>query len=227
MQESRRNRRKYERAQELIRSGVIQVDPYEDVIISRKTGQPISLTLSARGYPRLGVWLPEVKRQYLVFRHLVIWECVHGPVSGDLEINHKDGVKTNCKISNLEDITQHENILHAHRTGLWPSVIRSSLEGEMITALMSGLTQRQVAAQFNVGAGTVHRVNARRPAYVPPQRDPNRTHKVCPGCQVDKLIDEFPRARGRFDGRSAYCQPCSTIRHRAYIKNRLLDLEPG
>ena len=35
-----------------------------------------------------------------------------------VEVNHKDGVKTNCSVSNLEWVSKRENQLHAVRMGL-------------------------------------------------------------------------------------------------------------
>lgn len=220
MHESRVNRRKYELAQLKIIAGAWTIDPVEDVLISRKTGEPLAPNLNGDGYPRMNVWDPETRNQLTVLRHRVVWEYVNGEVPDGLEVNHINGVKTNCKISNLEAITQHENILHMHRTGLWPSVIRSSAEVEIAAALDAGMTHTEAARVFSVGTGTVHRVNARRPGYVAPIFDATRTHKKCPDCAEVKGIDEFHRVKSRFDGHSTYCKPCSAVRHRDFMRAR-------
>lgn len=50
--------------------------------------------------------------------HRMIWEHVHGAIPEGMEINHKNGVKWDNRISNLELVTPSENCLHAYRTGL-------------------------------------------------------------------------------------------------------------
>ena len=52
------------------------------------------------------------------YAHRLIWESVHGAIPKGLEINHKNGIKTDNRISNLELVTHIENLRHAYVTGL-------------------------------------------------------------------------------------------------------------
>lgn len=50
--------------------------------------------------------------------HRLIWEAVNGPIPDGLQINHKNGIKHDNRIENLELVTQSENAKHAYRIGL-------------------------------------------------------------------------------------------------------------
>jgi hypothetical protein len=68
--------------------------------------------------------------------HCLVAEAFLG--KSDLLVNHKDGVKINNKLENLEYVTQSENCLHARRTGLHPGaknrkpVIQYDLAGKEV-----------------------------------------------------------------------------------------------
>jgi hypothetical protein len=51
--------------------------------------------------------------------HVLVFQAFHGPIPIGKEVNHKDGVKTNCRWDNLEAVTHLENIQHAAATGLF------------------------------------------------------------------------------------------------------------
>ena len=50
---------------------------------------------------------------YTFCEHRVIWAMVHGSISDDKEINHRDLDKCNNRIDNLELVSHSENIKHA------------------------------------------------------------------------------------------------------------------
>lgn len=52
--------------------------------------------------------------------HLLVWEAFNGVKNPNLVINHKDGNKSNNRLSNLEEITQTENLQKAStETNAW------------------------------------------------------------------------------------------------------------
>lgn len=53
--------------------------------------------------------------------HHVVWFAFKGPIPDGKEINHKNGVKIENRISNLEVLTTKENNAHARALGLTPS----------------------------------------------------------------------------------------------------------
>jgi hypothetical protein len=69
-----------------------------------------------RGYLRVG--LCRGGKVFWRSIHRLVWEAFVAPIPEGLTINHRDGVKTNNALSNLEVMTQRENIHHAIQTGL-------------------------------------------------------------------------------------------------------------
>ena len=51
--------------------------------------------------------------------HRLVDHYFIGPRPRKKQTNHKDGVKINCCVSNLEYVTDSENKRHAMKIGLW------------------------------------------------------------------------------------------------------------
>lgn len=102
--------------------------------------------------------------------HQLVWRAARGPIPNGCEINHKNGIKTDNRISNLEAITHQDNILHAYRTGLksnqgdrHPSRKLSSTDVREIRRLhAAGTTARELSNRFGVTIQTIHHIKSRK-----------------------------------------------------------------
>jgi len=83
------------------------------VIINPKTGYKLNPTLSPAGYLKIGTYICSGGTV-----HQLVYESFKGMVPKGLQINHKNGNKTDNRLDNLEVVTQRENTKHAYETGL-------------------------------------------------------------------------------------------------------------
>lgn len=68
------------------------------------------------GYLRVSITVDGERKWKLV--HVLVARVFIGPCPRGKEVNHKDGVKTNCKWTNLEYKTSSGNAQHAYDMGL-------------------------------------------------------------------------------------------------------------
>lgn len=87
--------------------------------IIRKTSRQKVLTgsLKKSGYYQVRLSLGSRKNFWWVSVHILVADAFLGPRPAGLVINHKDGVKTNNAVSNLEYVTDAENKSHAVALG--------------------------------------------------------------------------------------------------------------
>lgn len=95
--------------------GLYEVRPDGGVVSLRK-GRHLKPIAQANGYVHVTLRAPGVNRQVGV--HVLIAECFLGTRPQGHVVNHKNGIKTDNRVSNLEWVTPSENVTHAYRHGL-------------------------------------------------------------------------------------------------------------
>lgn len=133
-----------------------------------------------KGYPQVLLsHAPDRPKTRMVHRLVAIAFLGYGPEGS--ECNHKDGVKTNNRVENLEWVTPKENSQHAVRLGLMPGLLgdrngarknpKSRLPGAHVSAKLNwpavdriralvaqGIGQRQMSREYGVDIHTIGRV---------------------------------------------------------------------
>jgi hypothetical protein len=148
--------------------------------ITRSNGTPLSVPgrwlkpqLNNMGYAYVNLYRDQSSVRLLVHRAVAMaWLPTSTP--SRKQVNHKDGVKTNNVVDNLEWCTSSENRAHAHRTGLitftekkYMALLRLGLSKrklspeqvvEIVDSLVYGVPQTKLASKFNVSQHTISRI---------------------------------------------------------------------
>ena len=124
-------------------------------------------------YMKKGKWLKPSKRSLGYFFvslgeknqiliHRLVALTYLPKIEGKQYVNHKNGIKTDNSVANLEWCTFSENIKHAHSTGLIKP--KKAIRPEQIPVIRDmkrmGFRDYEIAANFGVGRTTIQRVIA-------------------------------------------------------------------
>lgn len=118
-------------------------------------------TLHNSGYYRMLLTSRGVKKPFLLHR-LVAEAFLKKPRKIKLQVNHKNGIKTDNGVENLEWVTHKENMVHGHSTGLFPRGDRhgrSKIPSSKIEEIRkSEITCSSLAKIYGVNKSSIHRI---------------------------------------------------------------------
>lgn len=140
------------------------------VSVATKAGRPRWRPLASfdkRGYSAFKLHVKNISHHR--YGHRLVWEAFVGLIPEGLEVNHKNGVRGDNRLENLELVTRSENMLHGLRTmGRHFNPAKGSRHGcaklsesdipVIRTMLSGGRTQSQIAETFGVSKVAIGRI---------------------------------------------------------------------
>ena len=161
----------------------------------------LSITIDTKGYAFIPLSTSHGMKIMRIHR-LVALHFLYQPGCEELLVNHKDGVKTNNYVNNLEWVTYSGNMRHAIETGLANSSF--SYDDETIKRICEMLqagdkTFQQISTELGVSYTLVQAINQRRvhtdisDKYVFPLRKINTTFSEDQVRAICKFISENPK----------------------------------
>ncbi len=129
----------------------------------RATGGVLSVALRD-GYPSVHLQNGKNNRKMLLVHRLVL-EAFIGPCPAGLEAAHLNGVRTDCRLSNLAWVSRKENHSHKERHGTSqrgeraPSAKLNRTQVEEIRSLYRKEHQTSLAKRFGVSRCAIQRIH--------------------------------------------------------------------
>jgi hypothetical protein len=134
-------------------------------VMNLKTKQVLKPAPNHRGYPQVSLMINGLKKSFRVHR-LVAATYLPNPLNLT-QVNHKDGVKTNNNLQNLEWVTSSENMKHSFSIGIHDqrgvknnsAKLTEAQVKEIKTLLQKKVKHRILAEQFGVCRVIITQIN--------------------------------------------------------------------
>ena len=133
-------------------------------------GKILRLNKNSNGYYQVILCQSGVRKALKV--HILVMLAFVGERLDEMEVNHKDGIKTNNHVDNLEYCTSSENRQHAYDTGLQVAIVGEKHESAKLTQKQvleirtryksGGITQMELAREYCIDQATISKIVNRK-----------------------------------------------------------------
>ncbi|MDH3324136.1 MAG: HNH endonuclease [Candidatus Peregrinibacteria bacterium] len=137
-------------------------------VFSSKRNKLLKQETTTRGYKRVSLSTNGKVKRIMV--HRLVSEYFIENTYNKPQVNHKNGIKHDNKVENLEWVTASENVNHAYKAGITKPLKGSSHRNSKLdsikvltikTMLMSGFKQKKLAEHYNVNQSIISDVNTK------------------------------------------------------------------
>ena len=130
----------------------------EGIVRNKTTGNNIKWHDNGKGYKIVHIYNSHTpKGRHCLVHRLVL--STYKPVQEQLDVNHKDGNKSNNCLENLEWVSKSDNTKHAHLTGLFKNKLTIEQVKEIkILLAQKQFTYSEIGRQYGVRHSTIWKI---------------------------------------------------------------------
>lgn len=127
----------------------------DGAVFSSKTNKYLKPSIDKQGYKKVGFYIGNYRNKSIKVHRLVAEAFIENPLN-KTDVNHKNGIKSDNRVENLEWSTRSENIKHAFENGL--SKISEKQRERFIKMLKSNTGGKNPASRkvINIETGVIH-----------------------------------------------------------------------
>lgn len=129
----------------------------DGVVINLANNCPLKPIRNPNGYLKVSLANGDGTSRQVSLHVLVAKHFIPNPYD-HLQVNHKDGDKTNCSVSNLEWVSAQENIEHAFRTRLRPGYMSADDKEALLARVLNGEQVNDLASEIGRRPETLHKM---------------------------------------------------------------------
>lgn len=175
----------------------------EGEVANTDTGRVLRQTDDGHGYLAVTIWQDTMSAKEKV--HRLVASAFLSQPEGANTVNHKNGVKTDNRVVNLEWLSHADNMKHAWREGLMhrgsDSVLSVLTEESVLKIellMQKGLSNAAIAQRFGVVRGTVSKIRSKETwKHVAPELE---LPPAVSTCKPKLTPDDIPEIRALYKG---------------------------